>query len=105
MQPSTSFPDATKDEYRDDRLHKAAEIVWLWLCGNLTAESQKDEDGIPPEDWVPEAVRTLKAVLDGDAIEGSEIPFYVYWRALEIQNLPRIEASSSAVRERTERYR
>lgn len=100
---ATSFPDATKDEYREDRLHKAAEIVWLWVCG----ETGRETDDLVPDQWFEQTMRLLQRALDfGETnfYDPDTIPFWVYWRALEIMNIPKIEASSSQTRERTERF-
>ncbi len=93
---------ARRDEYLEDRLRRAAASVWLFLCGREMGFKFLPADSYytPPSDWVSDAVQTLRAVLDGEKIEDSEIPFMVYWRALETQNLPRSYASSSRAQER-----
>lgn len=87
---------AARNEYIDDKLEKAAQIVWLVLhehdsCGDL---------GPPPLGWLEvEAAQLRLQLARGNAVfvvEGTKPLEYWRWRALEIMNLPRIVGSSSA---------
>jgi hypothetical protein len=82
---------AQRFEYTEDALRKAAEIVWLYVCGTHGWKSQP----LPAEDFYPFTIMTLRKALQGEKVGDNDIPFMVYWQALEIMNLPRTEASSS----------
>jgi hypothetical protein len=85
---------AQRQEYTEDRLRKAAEIVWLWYDAHYSVYEVN-----APAGYFENAIPRLRAILqDQGAWNGNpdpDIPFEVYWRALEIMNLPRTEASSS----------
>lgn len=90
---ATSFPDAAKDEYLTDRIHRAAEIIWLAVC----LETGRENDDLVPDGWFEQTETRLARVLCGDEFHADPdgVPFWVYWRALEILNVQRAYASSS----------
>jgi len=100
MTATTTYPDlAGRDEYLDDRLNRAAEIVWLWACG----DTGREDDELVPDGWFEQTMHYLRLALNGHEVHDvADIPHWVYWRALEIMNLPRSYASSSRVAERRE---
>jgi hypothetical protein len=90
---------AQRQEYTEDRLRKAAEIVWM------AVDSYQMMGGaipLPPtESWLAEEVDALRRLLDtwGLRQESDGTP-RAYWRAraLLIMNLPRSEKASSSRR-------
>lgn len=84
---------AQRQEYVDDCLRKAAEIVWLIV------ESSSITAMIPPvpmpDDFLKHEVPQLRKTLAAGGPRSMTQGECWRWRALEIMNLPRTEAASS----------
>lgn len=100
MRTMPAMPNpAEKNEYIDDRLHKAAEIIWLFYEGAY-AICEVDAPAAHFADAIPRLRAILQDPMNWDKDPDPNVPYEVYWRALEIMNLPRSLNAMSATHER-----
>lgn len=83
-----------RNEYRTDRLRKAAQIMWLATSARTVSARIPDELDAP-EDWLQREMRDLAIVLDLGPRALPTALDRLRYRCLQIQNAVRIEASAS----------
>lgn len=89
---------ALRDEYLEDRLGKAADIVWIHYAAAFGFAPDEE----PTDEAKAEIVERCRLFLEGRGLEpcDPDVPDEIYQKALEIMNLPRSYRATSAAPER-----